>query len=105
MPTIYKPKKKKNNNGNQYDKERRKVYSSERWRTVRRLKFQQNPLCEKCEEKGLTVQAEDIHHVISFMSTNNPDIRYNLAYDFENLLSLCKQCHQKIHSMQRNGIG
>ncbi|MDR1938330.1 MAG: HNH endonuclease [Tannerellaceae bacterium] len=98
MPTINKPNRKKNNKGNQYDKERRKIYNSERWRTVRRLKFATNPLCEICERNDLTVPAEDIHHITSFMSTDDPEARYHLAYDFDNLLSLCKVCHQKVHN-------
>lgn len=103
MPTIHKPKKKSNNKGDHYDKERRKIYNSERWRSIRVLKFQQSPLCEMCERKGKTVPAEDIHHMVSFMSTNDPDRRYALAYDMGNLLSLCKRCHQEVHNGIRHG--
>jgi 5-methylcytosine-specific restriction protein A len=103
MPTIYKPKRKKTNKGDRYASDRRKVYNTERWREIRRLKFRQSPLCEKCAEKGETVPAEDIHHIVSFMSTNDPERRYHLAYDMNNLLSLCKRCHQEIHNKQRFG--
>lgn len=100
MPTIYKPEKRKTSQSDNYhDAERRKVYNSDRWRRLRAWKFACNPLCESCLKDGKTVPAEDIHHITSFMSTDDPQQRYLLAYDFDNLLSLCKQCHQKLHNM------
>lgn len=47
---------------------------------------------------GKIVPAEDIHHIVSFMSTNDSVERKRLAYDYDNLMSLCKQCHQNIHN-------
>lgn len=98
MPTIYKPKRKQMKNGNQYDTERRKIYDSERWRRLRAWKFANSPLCEKCLEKEIIAPAEDIHHITSFMSTDDPVQRSFLAYNYGNLMSLCKQCHQKEHN-------
>ena len=63
-----------------------------------RPQFACNPLCELCLQENKTVPAEDIHHIISFMSTDDPQQRLFLAYDYDNLMSLCKQCHQKIHN-------
>ncbi|WP_370567588.1 HNH endonuclease [Dysgonomonas sp. Marseille-P4677] len=34
----------------------------------------------------------------SFMSTDDPEERMRLAFDYENLQSLCKKCHQKKHN-------
>ena len=98
MPTINRPKKRTNRIGNTYDHERRKIYSSTRWKKLRAWKFTCNPLCEDCEEQGKITPAEDIHHIKSFMSTDDPDERIRLAYDFDNLQSLCKKCHQKKHN-------
>ena len=95
MPTIYKPRKKTQKNDNYYDAERRRVYNSDRWRRLRAWKFACNPLCEICLKEDKTVPAEDIHHITSFMSTDDPEQRLFLAYD---LMSLCKQCHQNIHN-------
>lgn len=102
MSTIYKPKKPhQRNNDNFYNAARRKIYSSERWRRLRAWKFACNPLCEQCLREGKTTPAEDIHHITSFMSTDDPVQRNFLAYDFDNLMSLCKKCHQKIHNKKR----
>lgn len=97
MPTIYKPKKQQKNRS-LIDEQRKKVYMSERWRRLRAYKFSCNPLCEMCEKEGKVTPAEDIHHIVSFMSTDDVYRRKELAYDFNNLMSLCKKCHQKIHN-------
>lgn len=44
--------------------------------------------------------AEDVHHIVSFMSTADPSKRLALAYDYDNLMSLCKVCHQRIHNLK-----
>lgn len=98
MPTINKPKRSSDRIGNSYDAERRKIYSSERWRKLRGWKFTVDPLCEECLKVGFVIQAEDIHHIKSFMSTDDLCERIRLAYDIENLQSLCKKCHQKKHN-------
>ena len=99
MPTIYKPQRKRTQkNDNYYVAERRKIYNSERWRSLRAWKFACNPLCEICQKAGKTVPAEDVHHITPFMSTNDSVERKRLAYDYDNLMSLCKQCHRNIHN-------
>ncbi len=99
MPTIYKPKKShQSNDGNSYDADRRRIYNSERWRRLRAWKFANDPLCELCREEGKITPAEDIHHITSFMSSDDPVVRYHLAYDYDNLMSLCKKCHQRVHN-------
>lgn len=99
MPTINKPARKKIKRGdNSYEKARRKIYQSERWRKLRAWKIMNNPLCEICLKEEKTVLAEDVHHIVSFMSTDDETQRNHLAYDYDNLMSLCKQCHQLIHN-------
>ena len=98
MPTIYKSQKQQKRNDNYYDAERRKVYNSDRWRRLRAWKFACNPLCEMCLKENKITPAEDIHHLISFMSTDDPVQRIVLAYDYDNLMSLCKKCHQAVHN-------
>lgn len=98
MPTIYKPKKKYQRNDSQYDAERRKIYNSQRWRDLRTWKFTNNPLCEKCMKNNIITPAEDIHHIVSFMRCTDPYQMNTLAYDYDNLMSLCKKCHQEIHN-------
>ncbi|NLI35650.1 MAG: HNH endonuclease [Bacteroidales bacterium] len=98
MPTIYKPKRRQERTGDNYYQERRKIYNSERWQRLRTWKLANNPLCEMCLKKGIITPTEDIHHIVSFMTTTDRLERYRLAYDMDNLMSLCKRCHQELHN-------
>lgn len=61
------------------------------------LKFT-SPYHRGIPDRVVLMPAEDIHHLTSFMSTDDPQQRLYLAYDFDNLMSLCKRCHQAIHN-------
>ena len=41
--------------------------------------------------------ADDVHHIDSFLNYSGNQ-RLNKAFDFSNLMSVCKECHGKIHS-------
>lgn len=101
MPTIYKPKKKKVNNQAFYQqrrRERQKIYNTDRWRKLRLNYLSQHPLCEECLKKGIIKSAQDIHHVISFMITDDMCERERLAFDSSNLQALCRDCHCEKHN-------
>ena len=100
MPTIYKPKKKSDNSYTR--KERMAVYNTVRWKRLRLVKLRNNPLCEICEKKGITKTADDVHHIQSFMSVDDPETRKALAFDYDNLMSLCDECHSEIHKRKRS---
>lgn len=99
MPTINKPTPKPDpRTGDSYNRERRRIYNTTRWRRLRALKQAAAPLCELCLQQGRITPAEDIHHRTSFMTAPTRQQREQLAYDWQNLMSLCKQCHQKLHN-------
>lgn len=80
-------------------KERQKVYQDKRWKTLRALKIQNNPLCEKCYEEGRITPAHDVHHIKSFCVRGiSPEEKEKRAFDYNNLKSLCRDCHIKIHN-------
>lgn len=60
----------------------RHVYSTKRWRILRRRKLTANPICEACGE----VLATEVDHVKPIEDGGRP---YSLA----NLSSLCSPCH------------
>jgi 5-methylcytosine-specific restriction protein A len=76
----------------EYEKKRNsinsKVYNTT-WRRLRRLKLNNNPLCERCLAKGKVIQAEEVDHVISV--SQQPE----LLLVMDNLQSLCTPCHSK----------
>jgi 5-methylcytosine-specific restriction enzyme A len=73
------------------------IYQDKRWKKLRRLKLINNPTCERCEEKGRTKLADEVHHIIPFDKGNNKDEIDSLAFDYDNLMSLCDKCHDEIH--------
>ena len=59
------------------------------WKRIRDRYARKHPLCERCLAEGRYVAVEEVHHIvpISQGGTNSED----------NLMSLCRSCHQKIH--------
>ncbi len=109
MPTINKPNKRKRDNSRKKHGLQKliqqHVYSTARWRNLVKVKRMMNPLCERClaRQEGERVKAvEEIHHIIP-LKTCNGDINYllQLAFDYDNLMSLCCQCHEDIHAEMR----
>jgi 5-methylcytosine-specific restriction enzyme A len=95
MPTLKKATKQKIKSNKK--EERKKIYNNTRWRKLRIAKLQQCPLCEVCLAKGVITPAIDVHHIDSFMNYEGLK-RLEKAYNFANLLPVCKECHQKIHN-------
>ena len=98
MAYIHRKKDNRNRHLEMKRKERMKIYNSQRWRDMRDWKMVENPLCEMCLKEDRVTPVEEIHHMTSFMSTDDPIKRTNLAFDYGNLMSICKTCHQRIHN-------
>ncbi|MDR1103443.1 MAG: HNH endonuclease [Tannerella sp.] len=96
MPQINKPKKKRISAGDSREI-RQKIYGTVRWRSLRRAHLMEHPLCERCLSFGTVTPAEDVHHVVPFMKAGDTLSRRQLAYDPENLQSLCRKCHTELH--------
>jgi len=75
-----------------------KYYNTPRWKRLREFKFGDNPICEICYKNGIITITEEVHHKIP-IDIRNPD--EDLIYDYDNLQSLCKECHVKIHCRLR----
>lgn len=106
MPTIVKLQKKQKPSSGRTEtdirKLRQKAYQNTAWRKERDNYLREHPLCEKCLEKGKITPAQDIHHKKS--PFKNGEINWNLLYDENNLMSLCKECHGNIHAAQQGHI-
>ena len=77
------------------------LINSGKWQKLRLKKIKANPLCEECLIKGITKEAEEVHHITPVESTNFlPDMEI-LAYDYNNLQSLCKECHKEKHNYKK----
>lgn len=60
-------------------------------------------LCERCLARGLIVPATQVHHIIPITPENIEDV--NITLNPDNLIILCKPCHDAQHSNGRYCIG
>lgn len=95
MPTIDKPVPKKRYTDRK--KETHAIYNTQRWRSLREHKLRDCPICEICNKK----LAEEVHHIISFHLIDDQRRREELAYDYNNLQSVCRDCHFEEHRRRR----
>ncbi len=70
------------------------IRSTGQWKKVRELKRKMSPLCEDPfgvhAKDGVTVAASEVHHKQTLK--DRPD----LAFDLENLMSICSACHGRV---------
>ena len=98
MPTINRnrihhkelPYKHENNKSHLY-------YNTKQWKNLRNYYIRRNPLCEICLSKGIVKPAEEVHHIRPFMMGTTDEERYKLLTDEDNLMSLCRECHDEVH--------
>lgn len=97
MPTINKPKKKQNYKKHGRNEEVAEIYNSPQWKKLRKAYFIQNPLCEMCLEENKVTPAEEVHHVKPILTGASRLEMEELAYNPNNLRSLCQFHHHLIH--------
>ena len=69
-----------------------KFYKSSAWEKKRlEILERDNYECQVCKEEGGFTPATTVHHILHL--ENRPD----LAFDNDNLLSVCAACHNKEH--------
>lgn len=78
-----------------------KLMSSRRWVDLRNNKIRAQPLCERCLLNNRTTLAQEVHHKepVEGAATDVQAIR--LAYDYSNLMSVCRKCHYELHKEMR----
>ncbi|SKC57898.1 5-methylcytosine-specific restriction enzyme A [Maledivibacter halophilus] len=67
----------------------KKLYNSTRWQDLRRYRLNTQPLCVECLKKNRITPATVVDHIKPHKGNEN------LFYDFNNLQSLCKSCHDR----------
>ena len=70
----------------------RHIYKSKKWKTIRNEYIAEHPQCECCGET-----ATQVHHIKPFSQGKSKHEIEKLAYDRDNLMSLCKHCHKHKH--------
>lgn len=79
-------------------KERQEIYQSKQWKELRKKLQMERPLCENCLKKGIVKPMEDCHHKLSpFQKGIGEEEKYRRAYDENNIICLCRDCHIEEH--------
>lgn len=96
MPTIM---KKKTTRYETHGKaaEIRKIYNTTQWRKLRAAYLLEHPLCEDCLDRDEVREAVEVHHVRPISTGYDTDQMKTIAYDADNLVALCAECHHKRH--------
>lgn len=72
-----------------------KFYKSSAWLATRAAYIKARPLCEDCLDRGIYTPAEIVHHMKEITPSNIDDPTITLS--FNNLRSVCRECHAKRH--------
>ena len=68
-------------------------YNTPQWLRLRKVKLQQQPLCEVCMRRGRLVPANTVDHIVSIKAGGHP------FPTLDELMSMCTSCH---NSKSRN---
>lgn len=74
-----------------------RLINCQKWRNIRNEYLCANPLCERCKEQGIVTIAECVHHITPVEDGRSVEEMELLAYNRNNLMSLCFSCHEAIH--------
>ena len=70
-------------------------YQTKEWKLLRNQKYYDaNGLCELCKKKGIIREGIDVHHLVEISKD------WSKRLDYDNLVLLCKDCHNAIHNRQ-----
>ena len=80
-------------------KDKAEIYNSREWRELRSAKLRQQPLCEMHLKNDIIVAAHCVHHIVPIETATTKEEMRRLALDcgMNGLMSLCDDCHHKLH--------
>ena len=79
------------------DNKWQKYYGTKEWHNLRQTKLYEQPLCERCLLHDRVRPATEVHHQKVFGSFPTEEERWYWFLNYDNLISLCHECHQYIH--------
>ena len=97
MPTIKLLRRKRDNVCTQRKGKFQEVYQDKRWKFMVASKKRVNPLCERCEKLNKVTAMKEVHHIIPFERGKTAQEVESLAFDWDNIESLCETCHEIRH--------
>lgn len=73
------------------------LINSMTWRRLRHDMLREHPLCQMCESEGRERFATEVHHIRPIESIDDKELQRNLAFDRDNLMCVCHECHVLAH--------
>ena len=74
----------------------KRFYASNQWKQCRQSYIQSvNGLCERCLKDGKLTAGLELHHIKELTPNNISDS--NITLNWDNLILLCHDCHDKEH--------
>ncbi len=67
------------------------IYENVAWKKLKAAKLAQDPLCEKCKERGIETSTDIVH--------NTNERRWGKVPKLNELESLCLSCHSAEHDL------
>ena len=92
----------------QQAKDKATIYNSKEWKELRIQKLRANPLCERCASQNHVRSAHCVHHIVPIETAATMEEMKRLAFcsnmpnPLDGLMSLCDECHHKIHEEMRS---
>ena len=84
-------------------KDKATIYNSREWKNIRIWQLKRQPLCERhLYKEGRYVSAHCVHHITPIETAATMEEMKRLAFNPANLMSLCDECHHKIHEEMRS---
>ena len=87
--------------------EYRRIITGKKWQELRGMKMLKNAIdnggfCEQCVKNYFTGgprprRATEVHHIVPIESAHTRAEMEALAYDENNLIALCSECHHEAH--------
>ena len=85
------------------DNKWQKYYGTKEWHNLRQTKLYEQPLCERCLALGKVTPAHSVHHMCVFGSCPTEEERWYWFLNYNNLISVCQECHNEIHNKHLRG--
>ena len=79
-----------------------RMINSKRWLQLRKKKLSAQPLCEDCKRSGIIEPATEVHHVVPCETARSVKDMEGLMFDYNNLRSLCHDCHVITHKAMKS---
>ena len=78
--------------------DKKDYYNSQNWKKLRSNILLKEPICQNCKLFLRDTPSQTVHHILKFYDQPDEKTKTDLLLDPDNLIALCSDCHQNIHT-------